>query len=103
MTEARILTPATRFRLEADQLRIRAAGLSAEAYELLTTSRRDDRRPIFERVIRSTERLGQVAAELEAIAKTIDPEPVSIDVARGEVDQVYTFGERSSAADDPIP
>lgn len=94
MSVDRLLTPATRFRLVATTLRDRGTGLAVEAYELLTTSPRVDRRPIYDRIVRECDRLGQVAAALEQIADELDPEPVSIDVARGEVDQAYTFGRR---------
>jgi len=99
MNEARILTRrrGSASSPSSSRDRPRPGGRRLRA---LTTSRRDDRRPIFraDPTIDRTDR--PVAAELEAIANTIDPEPASIDAARGEVDQAYTFGVRTRDTDE---
>jgi hypothetical protein len=99
MSENRILTPAARLRWDAQKLRERGSGIAIEAMELLIVGG-DRHRPIHDRIVRTAGRLGVIAVELEIIADELDPEPVSIDPARGEVDQAYTFGVRIRDTDE---
>ena len=87
-----ILTPAAGLRWSAQELRERAAGLALGTRALIADDR--SRRPIHDRILRSVGRLGQIARELEQIADELDPQPPPTEPARGEVDQVYTFGVR---------
>jgi hypothetical protein len=100
MNDARILTPASRLRWDAQKLRDRSRGLALEAYGLLGGGPEYPRRPIYDRIVRAGDRLDQVAGELEQLADELDPEPRSIDPARGEVDQAYTFGVRIRDTDE---
>jgi len=97
MTDRTILTPATRLRYDAGKLRQRSFGLSLEAYGILGGGPHYPRRPIYDRIVRSSERLDALAAELEQIADELDAgDTAVVDEARLEVDQVYTFGTRDA-------